>query len=174
METPNEPGNQADKRLHQETDVAQSDAERRDFYRNHIHALVAAIEMPKERRIAATLADIVDKKADGVPFIGVAGIPAAGKSTLCNNVQELLREEHGIEALVVGMDGYHYYRSQLDQMDDPEEAHARRGAAFTFDAQRFVDDISGAASSGQGSFPSFDHAVKDPEEDKIKFDDKQH
>ena len=107
--------------------------------------------MPKERRIAATLADIVDKKADGVPFIGVAGIPAAGKSTLCNNVQKVLREEHGIEALVVGMDGYHYYRSQLDQMDDPEEAHARRGAAFTFDAQRFVDDISGAASSGQGS-----------------------
>lgn len=39
-----------------------------------------------------------------------------------------------IEALVVTMDGYHYYRHQLDKMDDPEHAYARRGAEFTFDA----------------------------------------
>ena len=32
------------------------------------------------------------------------------------------------------MDGYHYYRSELDEMSDPELAHARRGAEFTFDS----------------------------------------
>lgn len=42
------------------------------------------------------------------------------------------------------MDGYHYYKHQLDQFDDPEEAHARRGAAFTFDADRFVNDVKKA------------------------------
>ncbi|XP_019089401.1 PREDICTED: ATP-dependent kinase YFH7-like [Camelina sativa] len=31
------------------------------------------------------------------------------------------------------MDGFHLYRSQLDAMEDPKEAHARRGAPWTFD-----------------------------------------
>ncbi len=39
------------------------------------------------------------------------------------------------------MDGYHYYRHELDYFDDPEEAHERRGAAFTFNAKKFVDDM---------------------------------
>lgn len=68
------------------------------------------------------------------------------------------------------MDGYHYYRHQLDKMDDPEHAHARRGAEFTFDAERFVNDITQAVKTGMASFPDFDHAKKDPEEDKILFD----
>lgn len=55
-------------------------------------------------------------------------------------------------------------------MDDPVHAHARRGAEFTFDSQRFVDDIRLASLYGYGSFPDFDHAKKDPEEDKLKFD----
>lgn len=59
-------------------------------------------------------------------------------------------------------------------MDDPEHAHARRGAEFTFDAQRFVNDISQAVKSGKASFPDFDHAKKDPEEGKIVFDSKKH
>jgi len=71
------------------------------------------------------------------------------------------------------MDGYHYYRSELDQFEDPKEAHARRGAEFTFNGARFVIDITKAANSGEASFPSFDHAKKDPEEDKIKLD-KEH
>lgn len=57
-------------------------------------------------------------------------------------------------------------------MDDPENAYARRGAEFTFDAKRFVDDISNAKKEGSASFPDFDHAKKDPEEDKIIFDSK--
>jgi pantothenate kinase len=42
------------------------------------------------------------------------------------------------------MDGYHYYRHQLDQFDDPVEAHASRGAAFTFDSEKFVEDVTTA------------------------------
>lgn len=52
-----------------------------------------------------------------------------------------MRDAHGINCLVVSMDGYHYYRSELDEMDDPKEAYARRGAAFTFDSERFVREV---------------------------------
>jgi len=47
-------------------------------------------------------------------------------------------------------------------MKNPEEAHARRGAEFTFDSNRFVDDMRLASIYGHGSFPDFDHAKKDP------------
>lgn len=68
------------------------------------------------------------------------------------------------------MDGYHYYRSELDEMPDPELAYARRGAEFTFDSQKFVNEITQAKYNGKGVFPSFDHAKKDPEEGTIEFD----
>lgn len=100
----------------------------------------------------------------------MAGAGASGKSYFCQEIKEILCEHFDIEALVVTMDGYHYYRHQLDQMEDPEYAHARRGAEFTFDAERFVKDIKQAENDGIGSFPDFDHAKKDPEEGKIKFD----
>lgn len=37
--------------------------------------------------------------------------------------------------------GYHYTRQQLDQFPDPDEAHARRGAYWTFDGAAFVDKM---------------------------------
>ena len=87
--------------------------------------------------------------------------------------------------------GFHYYRRQLDEMENPEEAHARRGAHWTFNATAFVQAIrilketgaipwtlssavpesSGLLSSGvdagQAKMPSFDHAVGDPVEEDV-------
>lgn len=37
--------------------------------------------------------------------------------------------------------GYHYTRQQLDQFADPDEAHARRGAYWTFDGAAFVEKM---------------------------------
>ena len=37
--------------------------------------------------------------------------------------------------------GYHYTRAQLDQFPDPDEAHARRGAYWTFDGTAFVSKM---------------------------------
>jgi len=65
------------------------------------------------------------------------------------------------------MDGYHLTRAQLSAMPDPATAHARRGAAFTFDSAGFLEllltlrapiDYDAAAITA----PSFDHAKKDP------------
>ena len=61
------------------------------------------------------------------------------------------------------MDGYHLYRKDLD-----EEGMRRRGAPFTFDAKKFKQDLENLKQTGEGSFPSFDHELKDPTEDAIE------
>jgi len=71
------------------------------------------------------------------------------------------------------MDGYHYTRAHLSSMPDPQTAHARRGAAFTFDAPAFLALIRSlreplTPDSKPIYAPSFDHAVKDPKEDDIE------
>lgn len=58
-------------------------------------------------------------------------------------------------------------------MPDPVEAHARRGAAFTFDAPGLLTLVKKlrepiCAETGTLYAPSFDHAVKDPKENDIR------
>jgi pantothenate kinase len=68
------------------------------------------------------------------------------------------------------MDGYHYSRAHLSSMPNPEHAHARRGAAFTFDAPAFLSLVKRIRSSSSETIyaPSFDHAKKDPVENEIE------
>lgn len=68
---------------------------------------------------------------------------------------------------MIPMDGYHFYRSELDAMDNPQEAYERRGAPFTFNARKLVDDLIQAHRTGSGYFPGFDHSNRDPEERSI-------
>jgi pantothenate kinase len=79
-----------------------------------------------------------------------------------------LKARLGDLLIIIPLDGYHYYRSELDGMDDPEQAHARRGAPFTFNATKFVDDLIKARDTGEGAFPSFDHHAGDPVEADIQ------
>ena len=70
------------------------------------------------------------------------------------------------------MDGYHLSREQLSAMPDPDRAHARRGAAFTFDAEAFLTLVKQlrqplCPESKTLYAPSFDHALKDPVADDI-------
>lgn len=76
----------------------------------------------------------------------------------------------GPRAVVLPMDGFHYYRRELDAMPDPKEAHARRGAPWTFDAAKFVEAVRRVRQAGEQEVvlvPSFDHGVGDPVEDDI-------
>jgi predicted alpha/beta-hydrolase family hydrolase len=45
--------------------------------------------------------------------------------------------------------GFHYMRNRLDQMPNPAEAHKRRGAHWTFDAERFVRAIQQIRDIGE-------------------------
>lgn len=70
------------------------------------------------------------------------------------------------------MDGYHLSRSQLSAMPDPTTAHARRGAAFTFDPASFhalVRKLRAPLTPSTGTIhaPSFSHETKDPIADDI-------
>lgn len=70
------------------------------------------------------------------------------------------------------MDGYHLSRAQLDAMPDPQNAHARRGAAFTFDSEKFLALVRKLREpilpeTRTLYAPSFDHAKKDPVADDI-------
>jgi len=70
------------------------------------------------------------------------------------------------------MDGYHLSRAQLSALPDPDTAHARRGAAFTFDGDSFLSLVRLlrqplSPHTPVYYAPSFDHAVKDPVADNI-------
>ena len=108
--------------------------------------------------------------------------PSAGKTTLAATVVARLNAIHQAQnpgvavsqpvAAFVPMDGYHLSRKQLSAMPDPQLAHARRGAAFTFDGTSFVELVQQlrqpiAAETPTLYAPSFDHAVKDPVADDI-------
>jgi pantothenate kinase len=108
--------------------------------------------------------------------------PSPGKTTLAAIVSKRLNEKHAQEspgtsnsnplAAFIPMDGYHLSRAQLDAMPDPANAHARRGAAFTFDGESFFKLVKKLREpicpETQTLYaPSFDHAIKDPVDNDI-------
>jgi pantothenate kinase len=110
----------------------------------------------------------------------LAGPPGAGKSTVANEVvrrvnklwpQKAASFDAEVNppdvAIVLPMDGFHLYRSQLDAMEDPKEAHARRGAPWTFDPALLLNCLKKLKNEGSVYVPSFDHGVGDPVEDDI-------
>ncbi|PWW75283.1 P-loop containing nucleoside triphosphate hydrolase protein [Tuber magnatum] len=107
-------------------------------------------------------------------LISVSGIPGSGKTTLAKRVAEGLNavSKTGDVAAMIPMDGYHLTRATLSAMPDPIEAHARRGAPFTFDPvslKLLIEQVKAPLEEENIIHaPSFDHAIKDPVEDNIK------
>ena len=107
-------------------------------------------------------------------IIGIAGPPGGGKSTLSLHIRKQFRKAPtNLEIGIIPMDGYHYYKKQLQKFQDPENAFARRGAPFTFDSERFVKDIIALRTTSSGFFPSFSHGVGDPIEEDVEISKKQ-
>ncbi|KAN0101250.1 P-loop containing nucleoside triphosphate hydrolase protein [Tylopilus felleus] len=108
-------------------------------------------------------------------LIAIAGVPASGKTSfavcLVQTINALL-EAHpsNSQAILVGLDGWHLTRAQLDAMPDPKHAHDRRGIHWTFDAPAYVDFVARLRDTPLPlvvNAPSFDHALKDPVPDAI-------
>ncbi|KAF9042163.1 P-loop containing nucleoside triphosphate hydrolase protein, partial [Panaeolus papilionaceus] len=107
-------------------------------------------------------------------IVGIAGIPASGKSTISHRLVTKLNallskhEEHAtMRAIFVGLDGWHYSRATLDTFPDPKLAHERRGAHWTFDGEgyaAFFKTLRAKIDENTGpiSFPTFAHHIKDP------------
>ena len=105
----------------------------------------------------------------------------SGKTTLAKTLEDRLqaRAEQAtpnapITAQAVSLDGFHFTREELDAMPDPATAHARRGAAFTFDADKYLDLIIALANPATTPIlaPTFDHAHKDPRENDLYIGEK--
>lgn len=68
-------------------------------------------------------------------LIGIAGPPAAGKSTLASTIANTLRSAYGPQsAVAVGMDGFHLANAELVRLG----LAATKGSPDTFDAYGFV------------------------------------
>jgi len=107
-------------------------------------------------------------------LVGISGAPGSGKTTIAAQVVSKLNQlshrtfQEDI-AVMLPMDGFHFYRAQLDKFPDPAEAHARRGAPHTFDALKYVQLAKSLKEESTVTIraPSFDHRVKDPVENDI-------
>ncbi|KIY46329.1 P-loop containing nucleoside triphosphate hydrolase protein [Fistulina hepatica ATCC 64428] len=106
-------------------------------------------------------------------LVGISGIPASGKSQfaqLVAHVTNTLLHDAGAayEAVLIGLDGWHLTRAQLDAFPHPKLAHDRRGSHWTFDGNAYVEFVKSLREPlSPGSYkvimaPSFDHALKDP------------
>ncbi|KAF5677738.1 hypothetical protein FDENT_9163 [Fusarium denticulatum] len=127
-----------------------------------------------ERRVLSLLQQLHEKSSDARSIIILAGPPGSGKSTTASQVVQRINARHQTPiAKVLPMDGYHYSRSHLDSLPNHVEAHARRGAHWTFDGQAVLDMVKQLHASRESPFatlymPSFDHEIKDPVPDVIE------
>ncbi|KAL2278172.1 hypothetical protein FJTKL_14597 [Diaporthe vaccinii] len=108
-------------------------------------------------------------------LIALAGPPGSGKTTIAQEVAQRLASSHpsapdAPKTAVVSIDGFHLTLAALRALPNAEEALARRGAPWTFDAEAAVALVRELRTSGPSSrnsprdvvVPTFDHAVKDP------------
>ncbi|TDT77093.1 AAA domain-containing protein [Litoreibacter halocynthiae] len=96
-------------------------------------------------------------------LIAVAGPPASGKSTLAEQLADILPD-----AAVVPMDGFHLDNDVLSERG----LLGRKGAPQTFDALGFVDLVKALREPATVSYPTFDR-IRDcvvPDGGEVKAD----
>eukprot|EP01024_Parvocaulis_polyphysoides_P018764 TRINITY_DN18344_c0_g1_i2.p1 TRINITY_DN18344_c0_g1~~TRINITY_DN18344_c0_g1_i2.p1 ORF type:complete len:259 (-),score=20.33 TRINITY_DN18344_c0_g1_i2:21-797(-) len=115
---------------------------------------------------------LYEQNGENRVVIGLAGVPGGGKSTISGEVCSRINKGRDQElAIVLPMDGFHYTKAYLAQMEDPEMARFRRGAYWTFDAAAFVECVKKVVDFPYVLAPSFQHGVGDPVQDDIIIQD---
>ncbi|PRQ37012.1 putative P-loop containing nucleoside triphosphate hydrolase [Rosa chinensis] len=117
-------------------------------------------------------------------IVGLAGHPGAGKSTLASEVVRTVnklwpQKASSLDSQVTPLDvaavlpNSHRWIPSLpfsagcNGVENPEEAHARRGAPWTFNPELLLKSLKTLRSQGSVYASSFDHGVGDPVEDDI-------
>ncbi|KAF0977453.1 hypothetical protein FDP41_003445 [Naegleria fowleri] len=105
-------------------------------------------------------------------MIGVFGTPGSSKTTTSEIMKNCFINDFSIPTQIIPMDGFHYYRKELDVMENPQHAHSRRGAPFTFNDKAFEELLKKVKyqTTQLVKAPSFDHHIGDPIEEDIIVD----
>jgi len=122
-----------------------------------------------ESRILEWLQDSNNKDNKRL-MLGLVGVPGSGKTTLASHTAARLNALRTGTCIVVPMDGFHYSKQTLAEMDNPAEAHARRGAPWTFDSLGFIKALEKIRKKETVCLPWFDHHKGDPEEGAVYVD----
>jgi pantothenate kinase len=101
------------------------------------------------------------QRTEGRVLIGIAGMPAAGKTTLAENlVMRLAGRADWVDtrAAHLPMDGFHLANAELDRL----ELRDRKGAPQTFDVGGYTALLHRAAAGEAVWAPSFDRSTEQP------------
>lgn len=137
-----------------------------------------AVVTPPDVNMQATYARLAQRASDAARqskmphWVAIAGGPGAGKSTLAGAVASICQENHGVSAVVLPMDGFHFSKSELAGLDPPDASQylPRRGAPWTFDAERCFNELSQAKQHSHGTLPRYDRVLSDPVPDGVRLD----
>ncbi|WP_036494062.1 nucleoside/nucleotide kinase family protein [Nocardia sp. BMG111209] len=114
-------------------------------------------------------AEVVARIPDGRRYVlGIAGPPAAGKSTLAQNLAAAVWSEHAVPAEIAPMDGFHKTSAELEAVG----ARHRKGEPDTFDVAGFVERLKLLREAPLGQrvmWPIYDRGLHDPVPDAITF-----
>lgn len=94
-------------------------------------------------------------------LLGLAGAPAAGKSTLAHRLVDGVNDRLGTDtAAYVPMDGFHLSNAQLDRLG----LRARKGAPDSFDVDGYVQLLRRLRTARQGPVyaPGFSRRLDEP------------
>lgn len=130
-------------------------------------------ETPMEKtydKLAERLRKNIDAgEDDGEQYwVAIAGGPGSGKTTTATEVADRLNQYYSSEGeekcVVLPMDGFHYSKDRLKEMDPPEGKNfmARRGAPWTMDAELCYELLSDAKQNKQGQLPTYSRELSDP------------
>lgn len=102
-------------------------------------------------------------------WVGVAGGPGTGKSTVAETVCERLNEISPDSAIVIPMDGWHIPQDRLVE-ELGMEGMQRRGAPWTFDCDLLYEQLKDAKKNAKASLPMYSREISDPVPDKVKLE----
>jgi pantothenate kinase len=98
-------------------------------------------------------------------MLGIAGYPAAGKTTTAQNLVDALNSISREVACAVPMDGFHHYNAQLEKLG----LSALKGVPASFDATAFIELLNHLRHHDDLTIgaPAFDRAIEEPSPNAI-------